>query len=110
MKALRDIEEMCQLISDAIATSNLDWQHRPGVDVYTMLLAGGCTAISNSGLDNSGAIFKSLGTLLLSIEKLIRDPKTTLDEREGFRKHRAQCFWIFENEFLELGITWDIRL
>ncbi|KAG8934604.1 hypothetical protein FRC01_001705 [Tulasnella sp. 417] len=105
-----DVDQMCQLISDAIATSGSDWQYRPAIEVYVTLLARGCTAVSNSGRYNCGTMFGSLGTLLISIEKMIRDPDTSSEDRGELREQRSQCFQIFEDEFIELGMTFPIRL
>lgn len=109
-RPFRDMDQMSQLISDAVATSDSDWQYRPAVDVYVTLLSQGCTAVSNSRRHNRGIIFSSLGTLLLSIEKMVRDPDTSPDEKEELREQRDRCFQIFEDEFKELGMTFPKRL
>lgn len=101
---------MCQLVSDAIATSDSDWQYRPAVEVYVTLLSRGCTAVSNGGRYNCGTIFGSLGVLLMSIERMVRGPDTSPDDKDELREQRGRCFQIFEDEFTELGMTFPKRL
>ncbi|KAG8952103.1 hypothetical protein FRC04_005103 [Tulasnella sp. 424] len=105
-----DVDQMCQLVSDAVATSDSDWQYRPAVDVYVTLLSRGCTAVSNDGRHNCGTIFGSLGVLLRSIERMVRDPDTSPDDKDELREQRSRCFQIFGDEFTELGMTFPKRL
>ncbi|KIO19657.1 hypothetical protein M407DRAFT_222372 [Tulasnella calospora MUT 4182] len=92
-----NVDLVCQMISDAVATSNSHWESRPLAEKYMKLLST-TTLHENYDPYKRGKILRSWGTLLMSVENMIRDPKLSSDDREKLREQRKTCFAEYRNE------------
>lgn len=99
----RNFDRMCQLISDAVATSDSDWHGRPSVRDYLTLLYGGHKVLFWVPHYNPGTMLGSMGTLLISIEKLVRKPGTSSDEVKELRKQRKECIETYISAVCDCG-------
>ncbi|KAG8967083.1 hypothetical protein FRC05_002297 [Tulasnella sp. 425] len=89
-----DVPKFVQTIYEAIATSTVQWCDQPEIEVYVGLLEQDFLvrgAVHDHHDYCLGSTLNSLATLLHSIERRIRDPATSSDERESQRKHRRTC-------------------
>ncbi|KAG9049906.1 hypothetical protein FS837_008668 [Tulasnella sp. UAMH 9824] len=101
----RNVERTCQLVSDAAATLDSHWEGRPDIKDFLELLSRISKDLPNKDYYNRGTILRSLGLVLMSIEKMVRNPKVSSDERETLRKQRKACFEAYGYELpcWELG-------
>lgn len=94
----RNVERTCQLVSDAAATLDSDWEGRPDVKDFLELLSSTSKDLPNEDFYNRGTILRSLGSLLMFVEKMVRNPIVSSEERETLREQRKACFEAYRYE------------